>query len=381
MKSVINTELHPIKLWLDDADEGAIAQAKQIANFPFLFKWLALMPDAHFGFGMPIGGVAALKNVICPGMVGVDIGCGMAALRTNLTEISTDMLKQIMRRMRQEIPVGFNHHKKAQEWEGFDAAPDVPVLTRELDSARKQLGTLGGGNHFLEIQKGSDGFIWIMLHSGSRNFGFKTANEFSKIALDQCNKWHIKLPHKDLAYLPFDTFEGSEYFLAMNYCLKFAAANRQHMMNTIVRILGEETMGIAEEQINIHHNYAAMESHYGENVLVHRKGATCVRTGITGIIPGSMGTHSYIVDGLGNPESFHSCSHGAGRRMGRKEAVRSLDLAAEQEKMAGIVHGLRNTSDLEEAPGAYKSISDVMANQTDLVSIRVELTPLASMKG
>ena len=381
MKQVINTETVPIKLWLDDIEEGALMQARNLANLPFVFKWVAIMPDSHQGYGMPIGGVLATSGVIVPNAVGVDIGCGMAACKTSLTEISTEALKSVMGKIRKVIPVGFNHQAEEQRWDGFDDAPDIPIIQRELSSAKKQLGTLGGGNHFIEIQRGDDGHIWLMIHSGSRNFGLKTADEYHKTAQRLCEKWYSFMPDKDLAFLPIDTDAGNAYYKAMNYCLKFAQANRALMMGRAIDALYSETGATVLDEIDIHHNYAAFEHHYGKDVLVHRKGATKATLGLTGIIPGSMGTSSYITEGLGNPESFFSSSHGAGRRMGRNEAKRTLNLESEQVKMAGIVHGLRSASELDEAPGAYKDIDVVMENQNDLVKIRVSLSPLANIKG
>jgi tRNA-splicing ligase RtcB len=380
MQKVITSERIPIKLWLEEIDEGALKQARNLANLPFAFKWIAVMPDSHEGFGMPIGGVLAAQDVIVPNAVGVDIGCGMLAARTDLTEISEEALRQILPEIRQEVPLGFEHHRADQPWAGFDCAPDIPILQQELDSARRQLGTLGGGNHFIEFQQGSDGNVWLMIHSGSRNFGLKTANCFHKIAQTVCSQHGYSLPDRDLAFLPMETREGEEYFTAMNYCCDFARANRALMMELVSGVVARVTGARVLETINIHHNYAALETHYGREVLVHRKGATKASSDTIGIIPGSMGAKSYIVKGLGNPESFESCAHGAGRRMGRKQAIRSLDLEVEQKKMNGILHGLRSRNALDEAPGAYKDIDEVMRYQKDLVAITVTLRPLASIK-
>lgn len=381
MQKVITTERIPIKLWLDHIEEGALKQARNLANLPFAYKWIAIMPDSHEGFGMPIGGVLAAQDVIVPNAVGVDIGCGMLAARTNLPEVAAEGLRQVLAGIRSQVPVGFEHNRTDQPWSGFDHAPDAPIIQQELSSARRQLGTLGGGNHFIEVQKGSDGWIWIMIHSGSRNFGLKTANQYHKTAQSLCDRKRYTLPDRDLAFLPMETREGEEYYRAMNYCCEFARANRALMMERVGEVLTQVTGAKILETINIHHNYAALETHYGHQVLVHRKGATRASRDTVGIIPGSMGSSSYIVNGLGNPESFESCAHGAGRRMGRKQAIQSLDLAEEQNKMQGILHGLRSRNALDEAPGAYKDIDEVMNLQRDLVEVRISLRPLASIKG
>jgi tRNA-splicing ligase RtcB len=381
---VVATEKLPIKMWLDTIEDEALAQAKNLANLPFAFHHIAIMPDAHVGYGMPIGGVLATQEVIVPNAVGVDIGCGMLAVRLGLHWIGDGILEQIVGRIRKEIPVGFSHHKEKQVWAGFDHAPDSKVIQTELESAHFQLGTLGGGNHFIEFQKGSDGFIWVMIHSGSRNFGLKVATEYHAAARRLCERWHSDIPHHDLAFLPMDDPLGKEYFAAMNFCLEFAQENRNMMMLAILPIVGgffPDVQYLQNETTDVHHNYAAMESHFGHNVMVHRKGAIRARADDTGIIPGSMGTASYITNGLGNEESFMSSSHGAGRRMGRKEATRLLSIEEEQTKMAGIIHGLHTQSDLDEAPGAYKDIEDVMRNQSDLTKTDIRLKSLASIKG
>jgi len=384
MKQVITTERIPIKLWLDDMEEGALAQAKNVANLPFAYKWIAIMPDSHQGYGMPIGGVLASDRVIVPNAVGVDIGCGMVAVRTSLTEIEEDELKDTMRLIRMTVPTGFNHHKTQQEWRGFDYAPDIPIIQQELESAKYQLGTLGGGNHFIEIQKGDDNHIWLMIHSGSRNFGLKTANEYHSKAKMLCQRWKSDVTDPDLSFLPMEDKVAKEYFIAMNYAQDFAEANRALMMDRVTEALGTVMnlgSGDFEEVANIHHNFATWENHYGKNVLVHRKGATQASIKTIGIIPGSMGAPSFIVQGKGNPESFESCSHGAGRRMGRKQAKRTLSLEEEQAKMEGILGKPRSVDELDEAPGAYKDINTVMANQEDLVRVVYQLRPLASIKG
>lgn len=389
MRQVISTEKIPIKLWLEDIEEGALNQARNMANLPFAFKHIAIMPDSHEGYGMPIGGVLATKGVIVPNAVGVDIGCGMCALKTNLNSITKDKLKKIMSGIRELVPLGFDHHKEKQDIALMPLVENFVkngIVERQFESARKQIGTLGGGNHFIEIQQGSDGYIWIMAHSGSRNLGLKVAEHYNKIAKSLNERWYSAIENsKDLAFLPIEEQAAKDYFNEMQYCVDFAFANRKLMMQNIVTAVTDVLKGNFAELdfVNIAHNYARWENHFNTNVIVHRKGATSAKEGETGIIPGSQGTKSYIVRGKGNAESFESCSHGAGRLLGRKQAERTLDLEKEIEKMdkRGIIHSIRSKRDLDEAPGAYKNIKTVMENQKDLVDILVELKPLAVIKG
>lgn len=401
---VISTENIPIKLWLNDIEDGALLQAKNLANLPFAFKHIAIMPDSHQGYGMPIGGVLATKGVIIPNAVGVDIGCGMCAVKTSLTELSQNQIKKLFGGskdykggIRSEVPVGFSHHSKAQpsglmpNFNTIYVARTYPIIEKEYNSALTQLGTLGGGNHFIEIQKGSDGYIWIMLHSGSRNLGYKVARHYNDIAKELNKKWHVSIPKQfDLAFLPLDSQEGQDYLKEMNYCVEFALANRKLMMDRIKGVFKDIYFEDGtwrdidfEPMINIAHNYATMENHFGTNVMIHRKGATSAREGQLGIIPGSQGTKSYIVKGKANPDSFNSCSHGAGRTMSRTKARETLNLEEEITKLdkQGIVHSIRGKKNLDEASSAYKNIDIVMENQKDLVEIMVELTPLGVIKG
>jgi tRNA-splicing ligase RtcB (3'-phosphate/5'-hydroxy nucleic acid ligase) len=382
----ITTEKIPILSWANELEGGALTQAKNLANLPFAKKHIALMPDCHQGYGMPIGGVLATENVIIPNAVGVDIGCGMCAVKTSLKEIDTETLKKIMGEIRKVIPLGFNKHKQEQDenlmpednyW--LDTAT---VVHKEFDNALKSIGTLGGGNHFIEVQKGNDDYIWIMIHSGSRNLGKQVADYYNKLAIQLNEKWHNVVPKEwELAFLPVDSQEGQGYIKEMNYCIDFALANRKLMIDRIKEVmegLGEVGFNTI---INIAHNYASLENHLGKNLWIHRKGATLATEDTIGIIPGSQGTSSYIVKGKGNPASFNSCSHGAGRKMGRKQAQKELNYEEEIKKMGNVIHGMRSVKDLDEAPGSYKDISEVMKNQEDLVSILVELKPLAVIKG
>lgn len=386
MKTIIHSEKVPIKLWLSDIEPGALQQARDIANMPFAFSHVAIMPDCHEGFGMPIGGVLATNDVIIPNAVGVDIGCGMCTLQTNLTHIDREQLKTLVNEIRTIIPVGFKHHPHPVD---LSKMPEVkhamPVIEREYKNATFQLGTLGGGNHFIELQKGSDGYVWIMIHSGSRNLGKQVADHYFREAVKLNEKEFKNLENvRQLSFLPLDTTEGKNYLNEMNYCMDFAFANRKMMMSLVQFILEESFKKIEFSHfINIAHNYANRELHFGREVIVHRKGATSARAGDMGIIPGSQGTKSYLVVGKGNPESFQSCSHGAGRVMGRKEAQRKLDFNEEVKKLKdkGILHSVKNPRDLDEASGAYKNIETVMQNQSDLVEIALELEPLAVIKG
>jgi len=385
MEKIIKTEKIPIKMWLTDIEAGAMLQVKNIANFPFAFHHVAIMPDAHEGYGMPIGGVLATKEVIIPNAVGVDIGCGVSALKTSLRELGVPALKALMSGMRKIIPLGFNKHKKEQGAE-FMPKLEVPdgAIAKEWSNARKSLGSLGGGNHFIEIQKGSDGQVWVMLHSGSRNLGKKVADYYNRLAKEECReKGYGELVKQDLAFLELNSLTGQNYFKEMLFCRDYALANRELMMERIKQVFDGQINGINwGEFINIAHNYASLETHFGCEVVVHRKGATQALAGQTGIVPGSQGSKSYIVRGLGNPESFKSCSHGAGRRLGRNQAIRELNLKEEIAKLdkQGIVHALRTRNDLDEASGAYKDISQVMRLQADLVEIINELKPLAVIK-
>lgn len=393
----INTELNTIKMWLRDIEEGAMQQIKNIANLPFVYRWVAVMPDSHQGYGMPIGGVVALRNIISPNMVGVDIGCGMCAVKTDILVegMNEEVFKNILGKIRNVVPVGFAHHNEKQDvdlmpsnTEGVDMLKAMPVVYNEYENALKQLGTLGGGNHFIELQKDKDGYLWIMIHSGSRNLGKKVCDYYNEKAVELAKKWYIpNVVEQDLAYLPVDTDEGQAYIKEMQYCIDFAFANRRLMMDRVLECVRNVFGQFAQDpMINIAHNYASLENHMGANVWVHRKGAISARKDEVGIIPGSMGTKSYIVKGLGNPLSFMSCSHGAGRVMSRSKASETITEEEANEAMKGVIYGRwgktrKGELDFGEAPQAYKDISEVMRNQRDLVEIVTELRPLAVVKG
>lgn len=386
----LNKSKIPVKIWrnyLSDIELSAMEQIDNLINLPFAFHHIAIMPDVHTGYGMPIGGVLATKDVIIPNAVGVDIGCGMCALKTSMTHINTNSLKEIMGEIRKRVPVGFDKHKELQNISFPDSLylDDKPICKREYNNSQMSIGSLGSGNHFIEIQKDKQENIWIMIHSGSRNLGKQVADYYNKLAIEQNKKWY-SLTNKEnqLAFLPVDSEGGTTYLKEMQYCVDFAFANRRLMMKRVVESFHTRGYEVDNDNIiNIAHNYVRLENHFGKNVWVHRKGATSARQGEIGIIPGSQGTKSYIVEGLGNKKSFESCSHGAGRKMSRTEAKRELNLN-EQKKLLddkNIIHGIRNIKDLDEAPGAYKDIDEIIYLQKKLIKVIEELTPIAVIKG
>lgn len=374
----------PIYNWAYDLEAEALAQAERLSYLPFAFHHVALMPDCHTGYGMPIGGVLATKGIIIPNAVGVDIGCGMVAVKTGLhvSQMTDEILKEILGIARYSIPVGFAKRKTPINWR--DKVSYSEILQKEYENSAYQLGTLGGGNHFIELQADVEtGDVWIMIHSGSRNLGKKVCDHYNAEAKKFNKEWYSSVPAEwNLAFLPIDSPVGVSYLEEMNVCLEFAHKNREHMMDVMLDIVNKVFDGGVnpEKQINAHHNYAAIENHYGENVWIHRKGAIRVREGELGIIPGSMGTPSYIVKGLGNPESFMSASHGAGRVMSRSQANKQITEEQANKSIEGVVFGRWNGK-YDECPLAYKNIDEVMENQKDLVTPIVKLRPIAVMKG
>ena len=380
-----------VKMWTTEFDDKAREQIENLASLPFVHHHIALMPDCHGGMGMPIGGVLPTKDVVIPNAVGVDIGCGMCAVKTNIRarRLTEKILRKvIMKGIRERIPLGMDHHKEMQDEKylptGFDLEK-LPVVVTNYKSIHHQVGTLGGGNHFIELQRDDEGRLWIMIHSGSRNLGKQVGDFYNKKA-----KWLNELYYSKveselmLPFLPLKTHEFNDYWGEMNYCIAFAKCNRQLMMERIKEVI-VDALPLAEFEptIDIAHNYAAFENHFGANCIVHRKGAVRARIGEIGIIPGSQGTSSYIVEGLGNADSFMSSSHGAGRVMSRTQAIKTLNLEDEIKKMEskGIVHSIRSQRDLDEAASAYKDIDQVIALETDLVKVITKLEPLAVIKG
>ncbi|MGN0575629.1 MAG: RtcB family protein [Ruminococcus sp.] len=377
----------PVRIWQTNTEAigtKCIEQAEHLARLPFAQKWIALMPDTHAGKGMPIGGVIACEGAVIPNAVGVDIGCGMAYVQTNipvelLRETMTgsgNLIQVICGDILRNIPAGFEHYRTAQESEVLDRAKaemsryeSDKELIPQIDEGYFQAGTLGGGNHFIEIQQDDEGMCGIMLHSGSRHFGNIVGQYFNAIAHELNNKWFSQVPSEwNLPFLPVDTDEGQRYLAWMQLCMDFAYENRAIMLRKVKEIFAKYVFrhtGIVTEftgEINCHHNYAALENHFGRNVWVHRKGAISARQGEMGIIPGAMGSYSYIVCGKGNPESFMSSSHGAGRAYSRTAAVNtfSVESVMVDLKEQNVVLAKRKKSDVaEESRFAYKNIDFV----------------------
>lgn len=385
MKTIV-TEHIPILVWGEAADEPTLAQARNLANLPFARRHVALMPDAHVGYGMPIGGVVACEDAVIPHAVGLDIGCGVRAWRTNIPASAVLHAREsILAEIQRAVPQGFNWHpaSQADRTDVFDSVPDIPILRAEIAKAERQIGTLGGGNHFIELQVDPDGIVWVMIHSGSRNVGKQMAEHYDRVAREVNRTRGAGVPPEwGLAHLDIADALGAEYLAAMDWCLRFARENRRLMAERVQAALERRAGQIAADAaIDVHHNYAAIEEHFGQRLVVHRKGAVCARD--TVIVPGSMGSASYIGTGGENPESFDSCSHGAGRSMGRKAARRALPVRDVLDNLAerGVVLASASLRDVaEEAPEAYKDIEQVMRWQRDLVTPRIRLVPIAVVK-
>ena len=395
----------PLKVWDEGVpmEEAALAQMEAICQLPFVYQHAALMPDGHLGIGGAVGAVVPTVGAIVPAVVGVDLGCGMAAVRTTLTaDDLPDDLGHVRAAIEAEVPHGRTDGGRANDkgshlevgpevqsaWMGLKCGYDkITYLHPKLahDRVVNQLGSLGTGNHFIELCLDEDDDVWIMLHSGSRGVGNKVGTYFIDLAKQDMEKFFINLPDKALAYLPEDTDHFDRYVYAVEWAQNYARVNRELMMAAVVRALIQKTKLPAfslsfDEAVNCHHNYVVRESHFGQNVWVTRKGAVNARLGRLGIIPGSMGAASFIVRGKGNPQSFTSCSHGAGRSMSRAQARRAFTLADHEEATRGVE--CRKDGDvIDETPGAYKQIEAVMAAQGDLVEIVHRLKQVLCVKG
>lgn len=409
MYTIHDTKLskHPIKIWLDEneaLEKNCLEQAINLSNLPFLHKWVALMPDVHTGMGMPIGGVIATKDVIIPNAVGKDIGCGMIFKSTNIDASflketkNGSLIRLIISEILKSIPTGFDKHEEIQRSKVLDKAfanigkyNNQSELMKPLKAAYYQVGTLGGGNHFIEIQEDEDNKVGLMLHSGSRHIGACVCDHFHKLAKELNSKWYSEIPSRyNLAFLPTDTKEGKDYIEWMNLCLNYAFENREMMMRKVSEIFSKvirkqtKKEVIYGDSINCHHNYASLEKHYKENVWVHRKGAISAKDGELGIVPGAMGSYSYIVMGKGSKESFCSSSHGAGRLYSRRTAMKKFPLenVMSDLKSSGVTLGKTNKKDVpEESRFTYKNIENVISNEADLITPIKKLKTIGVVKG
>jgi tRNA-splicing ligase RtcB len=399
---VIDSEGAPIKAWTRGVpvEEEAAKQLRNVARLPFIHKWVAAMPDVHWGIGATVGSVIPTVGAVIPAAVGVDIGCGMMAAQTTLTASDLpESLREVRTAIERAVPHGraprgrdhgaWEHPPAlaqaawAQLKPGFEAIVAGHPAVRQANTL-VHLGTLGTGNHFIETCLDEGERVWFMLHSGSRGVGNRIGSYFIELAKKDMRRWFVNLPDEDLAYFPEGTEHFSEYVEAVEWAQTFAMTNRRLMMDAVLRAVasvpGIPPFTTAAEAVNCHHNYVAREHHYGANVLVTRKGAVRAREGDLGIIPGSMGARSYIVRGKGNPESFTSCSHGAGRAMSRAEARRRFSLEDHAEATRGVE--CRKDADvIDETPGAYKPIDAVMAAQADLVEVVHTLRQVVCVKG
>lgn len=390
IKKILTQGRFPVKIWTDDVEQEAEQQLLQLASLPFVFKHIAVMPDVHAGKGSTIGTVYASKNTIIPAAVGVDIGCGMAAVQTPFkAERLEGKLAKLRHSIERSIPVGFSQHRKPTEqslqWNGWNDFQNLHRgVHKLLGKAQHQLGTLGGGNHFIEICLDKDENVWILLHSGSRNIGKELADVHIEVAENLLKKYHIEVPHRDLSYLPIETEECKQYFHDVLWAQSYALENRNIMLQLAIKDVRYELNNAEQFEIvrmvNCHHNYVALENHFGHEVWVTRKGAIRAMKGDDGIIPGSMGTKSYIVKGLGNPDSFCSASHGAGRRMSRTKARATFTEHDLLEQTKGV-ECRKDKGVLDEIPQAYKNIDEVIENQNDLVEVVTTLKQVICVKG
>jgi tRNA-splicing ligase RtcB len=401
----IETDGVPIKAWTTGVpfEPEAQSQLQKVAQLPFIYKWLSIMPDVHAGIGSTIGSVIATKGAIIPAAVGVDIGCGLYSVRTNLTADSIcfadlQVLRQVIEKA---VPHGRTDNGGKNDRGAWSRIPDdvmsvwntelkedfISIILKKYPKLAKSncsnhLGTLGTGNHFVEVCLDEENRVWFMLHSGSRGIGNSIGSLFIELAKKDMKQWMIELPDSNLAYFPKDTEHFNDYWKAVSWAQKFASLNREIMMKNVVAAVSKHLLKEIELdiQVNCHHNYVAIEHHYGEDVYITRKGAIRAREGELGIIPGSMGTKSFIVSGKGNKESFCSSSHGAGRKMSRTAAKKTFTVEQHIEATKGI-ECRKDVSVIDETPGAYKSIDDVMNAQKELVDIVHTLRQIVCVKG
>ena len=396
IQRVLTSQRVPVKIWTDDVDEKSTEQLSNIASLPFIHHHVAAMPDVHVGMGATIGSVIATHQAIIPAAVGVDIGCGMVASRLSLTanQLDEKTLKKVFDQITRDVPVGRGQHaddrvlvEAARPFapglkELTDRHPQLLKAFGKFTKWTNQMGTLGSGNHFIEVCLDETDQIWVMLHSGSRGIGNAIATYFIELARQDIERSMIHLPDRDLAYFS----EGAEHFVdyvtAVHWAQEYAMQNRQSMLDLVLSALARHLppFVVTTEAVNCHHNYIAKEHHYGADVWVTRKGAIRAQEGDLGIVPGSMGTRSYIVRGKGNPESFCSSAHGAGRRMSRTAAEKQFTADDLAQQTKGVICR-KDKGVIDEIPGAYKDIDQVMANQNDLTEIMHTLKQVVCVKG
>jgi len=385
----------PVLVWTDEVESSALEQLKRMADLPVVHGHIAVMPDVHMGKGATVGSVIPTRAAIIPAAVGVDIGCGMCAVRTSLSAAQLpESLRQVRNQIERDVPVGFGMHSNRRVRfesasivepglkEILDRHPGITSKSPKKDSWARQIGTLGGGNHFIEICLDEEDRVWIMLHSGSRGIGNKIGQYFISKAKEVIATADVHLPDRDLAYLTEGSGLFADYWFALNWAQEYAARNRQEMLDIVIEALGRTLppFKLEDAAINCHHNYTASEIHDGTEIYVTRKGAIRAGAGELGIIPGSMGARSYIVRGKGNAKSFCSCAHGAGRRMSRTAARKQFS----REDLVDQTEGVECRKDkgvIDEIPGAYKDIDQVMENQVDLVETVHTLKQVLCVKG
>ncbi len=396
IQKIISKGKVPVKIYTDEVEAAAMQQLYNMTQLPFIHSHLAVMPDVHMGKGATVGSVIPTKGAIIPAAVGVDIGCGMNAVRLSIKANDLpDNLRAIRSAIEEAIPVGYNMHKHDRAREST-----IRALSSGLDSILRkhkkiysmqkrpyqawirQIGTLGGGNHFIELCLDENQDVWIMLHSGSRGIGNVIGQYFIALAKKDMGQHIVNFPDKDLAYFTQGARHFTDYVEAVEWGQDYAMANRREMMHFIIEALRKKLrkFGITKEAINCHHNYVSREFHFGEDVFVTRKGAISAREGELGIIPGSMGAKSFIVKGKGNPQSFCSCAHGAGRKMSRTAAKRQFsenDVSLQTEG----VECRKDKGIIDEIPAAYKDIDQVMKHQSDLVDIVHTFKQIVCVKG
>jgi tRNA-splicing ligase RtcB len=393
VRQEIEEGLVPVKVYTGEIEPAARAQLVNISRLPIVHHHVAAMPDVHLGIGATVGSVIPTKRAIIPAAVGVDIGCGMMAARLSLTanELDEQSLKKTFGQIGRDVPVGFGQHRDARDAAKrfkksltriMEKHPGIGKRVGRNSHWAQQLGTLGGGNHFIEVCLDEANRVWVMLHSGSRGIGNAIGSYFIELAKRDSMKNNVHLPDADLAYFPEGAKHFDDYVEAVGWAQDYARANRAEMMELVLDAMRRHlpSFEVTDGAVNCHHNYVEQEEHFGERVWLTRKGAIRARQGELGIIPGSMGARSYIVRGKGSAESFHSCAHGAGRLMSRNAAQKKFSLEDLRDQTEGVICR-KDKGVIDEIPGAYKNIDEVMANQSDLVEVVHTLKQVICVKG